>query len=277
MDVSVIIPCYNSGQYLADALQSVKSSAGLQHHTYETIVVDDGSTDQQTIALLQQVQQQGIIVVHQENKGPAGARNTGVKNAKGKYLLFLDSDNKIRPTFMARGIQIFHGTDADIIYGKPAFFGASDKPRFKTGPFDLESILVINHIDMCSMIRKTTFDMLGGFDEDRGLIAFEDWDLWIRAGGAGCNFQFINEVMFDYRITNHSLLDERNNEDNYNRVVKILTRKHAQLFIDTYRKIGIGYSIYRKDADRPFRTFLKHLYYKYGYKMFNIHTLKNRG
>ncbi len=276
MDVSVIIPCYNSGQYLIDALQSVVASKNIPHNSYEVIIVDDGSTDKATIDLLASLKPDEYTVLHQENKGPGGARNTGVRAAKGKYILFLDSDNKIRRNFIANGVQLLNNTNADIVYGKPAFFGSTTAPRFKTGPFELESILVTNHIDICSMMRKKTFESIGGFDEDRKLIAFEDWDLWIRAGAAGCKFHFINEVMFDYRITNHSLLDEKNNRDNYEKVVAILYQKYNQLILDTYRKIGIGYSVYSRDAQQPFRTLLKNSYHKYFYRFFNIYSISKK-
>ncbi|PQJ10753.1 hypothetical protein CJD36_012340 [Flavipsychrobacter stenotrophus] len=271
MDVSVIIPCYNSGCYLGDALQSVAASKNLNGYQYEVIIVDDGSTDKDTLDMLNKLHD--CTVIHQDNKGPGAARNTGVNAAKGEFILFLDSDNKIRDGFMARGIGIFNSTTADIVYGKPAFFGATTTPRFKTGEFDMESILVMNHIDMCSMVRKSAFDELGGFDEDRKLIAFEDWDLWIRAGAAQKKFHFVDEVMFDYRITNHSLLDD---EDNHCKVVDILYTKHKNLVLDTFRKIGIGYSVYRKDEKRPFRTFFKNCYYKYLYRFINIHALAKR-
>jgi len=276
MYISVVIPCYNSGQYLDDALKSVIASHNINANDYEIIVVDDGSTDKQTLDMISEIDIYNCTVVHQENKGPGGARNTGVRLAKGKYVLFLDSDNKIRSNFMATAMRILNKTDADIVYGKPAFFGTTTKPRFETGEFAIESMLVTNHIDVCSMIRKSTFEAIGGFDEDRKLIAFEDWEMWIRAGAAGCKFHFVNEVMFDYRITNNSLLDEKNNTNNYEAVVAILYQKYGKLILDTYRKIGIGYSVYRRDEKRPFRTFFKNCYYNYFYRFVNIHTLYKR-
>lgn len=275
MDISVIIPCYNSGQYLGDALTSVAEQQ-IAPGTYEIIIVDDGSTEKETLDFLSRLSMEKYTVIHQENKGPGGARNTGVRMARGKYLLFLDSDNKIRKKFMSTAQHILESTDADIVYGKPAFFGATTLPRFKTWEFEMESMLVTNHIDVCSMMRKDKFEQLGGFDEDRRLIAFEDWELWIRAGAAGAKFHFIDEVMFDYRITNHSLLDERNDEANYQKVVELIYQKYRNLILETYKKIGVAYSVYKRDEQRPFRTFLKHLYYKYFYRMFNIHTLSNR-
>lgn len=276
MDVSVIIPCYNSGKYLGDALQSVAASQNPSGYTYEVIIVDDGSKCPETLEMLAGLNPTLYTVVHQENKGPGGARNTGVKIARGKYILFLDSDNKIRDKFIPIGIKLLETTDDDIVYGKPAFFGATTVPRFKTGEFNMESMLVTNHIDMCSMIRKTSFDAIGGFDEDRNLIAFEDWDLWIRAGAAGYKFHFVNEVLFDYRITNNSLLDEKNDEANHQKVVGILYQKYRDLILATYRKIGVAYSVYHKDRERPIRTFLKNMYYKYFYDMMHGYTLSKK-
>src|SRR4051812_30462131 len=97
--VSIIIPCYNSGKYLPEALDSI--SAYPDKGMYEVIIINDGSTDELTLSLLNNLQQNGEhIVLHQENKGPAAARNAGVKMAKAPYLLFLDSDNKIESNYI---------------------------------------------------------------------------------------------------------------------------------------------------------------------------------
>jgi len=272
MDVSIIIPYYNAGAYLQDALQSVAASVNTGGYSYEVIIINDGSTDKPSIDLLGQLDQQYYIILHQENQGPAAARNAGAKMAKGNNLLFLDSDNKIRKNFIDKALQMLNLGNADIVYGKPAFFGATTEQRFKTGEFNIESMLVVNHIDICSMIRKKVWEDLGGFDEDRRLIAFEDWDFWIRAGAAGYNFCFIDEVMFDYRITNNSLLDNKNKPENHQRVVDLLYEKHKELIFKSYRKVAPAYIVYNRDEKLPFRTFLKHVYYKYIRGIIDIHA-----
>lgn len=205
MDVSVIIPCYNSGAYLREALDSVVSAP--VRVSFEIIVVDDGSTDEPTIALLKQLEQEGITIIHQENKGPAAARNTGVRASTGKYLLFLDSDNKIVPAYMEKGVAAF-GADKrlGVVYGQPSFFGDTDKPRFTTGPFDAAKLLGENYIDMCAMVRRKLWEDTGGLDESRFLIGHEDWEFWISAMSRKWKFLFIEEILFNYRVLSDSLI-----------------------------------------------------------------------
>jgi glycosyltransferase involved in cell wall biosynthesis len=88
--VSVIIPCFNHGEFLPEAVASV---AAIERPDVELIVVDDGSTDERTCQEIDAIIAQGIKVVRQENKGVAAARNAGVLVAKGQYILPLDADN----------------------------------------------------------------------------------------------------------------------------------------------------------------------------------------
>ncbi len=102
--ISIIIPVYNSGNYLRETLESVRNYTGKS--IYEIIIVNDGSTDNDTLELLNQLQNEGYSIIDQENKGPAAARNNGVECSRGKYLLFLDSDNRIKPSYIDKGIGI---------------------------------------------------------------------------------------------------------------------------------------------------------------------------
>src|ERR1700753_4343673 len=110
MDLSIIIPCYNSGCYLYEALESIERSEDIASIRYEIIIVDDGSTDEATIKLLNDLNIANCPVLRQQNAGPAAARNTGVKVAKAPYLSFLDSDNHVRPGFINKGINLLNNT-----------------------------------------------------------------------------------------------------------------------------------------------------------------------
>ena len=101
--VSVIIPCYNQGHFLRQALESVDQAGSA---LLEVIIVNDGSTDEATNDYCRQLQAQGYHVVFQENKGLSGARNTGIGLARGDYILPLDADNKIRPGYITESISI---------------------------------------------------------------------------------------------------------------------------------------------------------------------------
>src|SRR4051812_30684422 len=114
--ISIVIPCYNSGQFLPDAIESVRSYNG--KHSYEIIIVDDGSTDEATLTLLEGLSVDSCVVLHQPNKGPAAARNTAIRHSKGEYILFLDSDNKIRPEYIDEGIKALENDKkAGVAYG----------------------------------------------------------------------------------------------------------------------------------------------------------------
>lgn len=93
--ISVIIPCFNDGKYIEEALASLQLERN--QGKLEVIIVNDGSTDGLTLDTLNRIRGRGISVIEQVNQGPAVARSTGIQQAAGDYILPLDSDNKIDP------------------------------------------------------------------------------------------------------------------------------------------------------------------------------------
>lgn len=260
--LSVIIPCYNSGQYLPDALASLKNYPDT--NVYEVIIVNDGSTDAVTLNLLTRLQQEEYHIIHQENKGPAAARNTGVKAAKGQYLLLLDGDNKVKPAYITKGIAILNGQpDVAIVHAKPAFFGDSITGRFETGKFEMLKMLAGNYIDTCALVRKNVWDALGGQDENPVIIGHEDWDFYIRAGAANYQFYYINEPLFDYRVLQTSLVTRVTTEAKTQALHQYLFTKHQALYTANYKKLYNWYYVYQEDQQQPFRSFIKYFYNKY--------------
>lgn len=261
--ISVIIPCFNSGQYLQEALDSVAAYTGPE--ACEVVIINDGSTDTGTLSLLSRLQADGYHVLHQENKGPAAARNTGIAAARGEYLLFLDSDNKLRPAFFEVGSHILRQQPhVGVVHGQAAFFGENGtQPRFRPRPFDIYSIMAHNYVDMCAMVRKAAWEQVGGLDENRLLIGHEDWDFWIRLHAAGWQFYFVDQVLFDYRIGSESLVVQATqHKDKHNQMQQYVYDKHWQLFAEAYRFLAEEYSTYQYDQRRPLRSFAKYLYSK---------------
>jgi glycosyltransferase involved in cell wall biosynthesis len=260
--VSIVIPCYNSGKYLPDALHSIEVYQNTP--ALQIIIVDDGSKDAETHRYLETLDHSCYKVIYQDNRGPAAARNTGVAVAESEFLLFLDSDNKIRPEYIDRGIEVLTAKpDVGVVYGNAEFFGKMLRPRFKSGPFDISTLLKGNYIDVCSMVRKKAFDDIGGFDESRILFGHEDWELWIRMFTKGWNFQYLNQTLFDYRVRENSLLMQKSEEDNLRGVLRYVYKKHIDLFITHYELLRYQYEFYNNDKNKPFRTFLKYFYHKY--------------
>ena len=102
--VSIVIPCYNHGAKVREALASVEQVRN--ENLLEVIVVDDGSSEAETTRILNEVEEAGYRVVSQPNRGPGAARNTGIRLAKGEFILPLDSDNRLRNVYLNEGVSL---------------------------------------------------------------------------------------------------------------------------------------------------------------------------
>tara|TARA_R110002124_G_scaffold267533_5_gene434803 strand:- start:790 stop:1596 length:807 start_codon:yes stop_codon:yes gene_type:complete len=204
--ISIIITCYNLGYYLEDAIASIKKHSPSEG--YEIILVNDGSTDKVTIQFVEKIEQQDkfIFVLNQPNMGLAKARNNGIKLAKGKYIIPLDADNKLRPEFIKQTIAILDSNhDIDVVHGDAQLFGNKNSV-WKGKPFEIAEMVLNNYIDACAGFRKSVWEESGGYDENMPVMGFEDWDLWLRMAVRGCRFQYVEEVFFDYRVRDNSML-----------------------------------------------------------------------
>jgi glycosyltransferase involved in cell wall biosynthesis len=255
--VSIIIPCFNSGKFIGEAMHSVDLCDSKE--MTEVIIVDDGSTDNDTLVLLQAYRQAGVTVLRQDNGGPAAARNLGIANAKGNYLFFLDSDNKIRKDYISNAVRYMEADNKiGVVYGRPAFFGDAEDIRFHSQAFDMSKILVDNYIDMCALVRKSMLDSIGNFDENRIIIGHEDWELWLRAGWAEWKFYFIDKVSFDYRVRNDSLITQVNGEYKIGLMKQYVYSKHWRIFLTNYVYLLEQNKYYQFDKKRPVRSLIKY-------------------
>lgn len=178
--VSVIIPTYNRADRVVAALESVLAQT---RQPDEVIVVDDGSTDNTSGRLA--TYRERICYVFQPNRGPAGARNTGIRHASGEVLAFLDSDDLWLPKKLERQLAVFahdpalcicHTNEIWIRNGKRV---NPMKKHQKYGGNIFEKALPLCIVSPSSvMMRRELLLDVGGFDES--LPACEDYDLWLR-------------------------------------------------------------------------------------------------
>jgi glycosyltransferase involved in cell wall biosynthesis len=237
--ISIIIPCYNHGAYLGEALQSIALYSGKS--VYEVIIVNDGSTDPYTINVLQQLTQEEYLIIHQENKGLATARNTAIEASRGEYILLLDCDNKIRPEYIDLGIEILDKhQEVGVVYGDACYFGEKSG-RWDVPEFDLSAMLLNNYIDACAVIRKSAWQDVGGFDANMPVMGCEDWDFWLSAFEKGWKLYHVNEIVFDYRVRTGSMAADTREGQNYNLLLDYLHKKHFTLlqlqYIENYRQL----------------------------------------
>ncbi len=204
--VSIIIPAYNQAQYVA---QTVDSALAQTYPNVEVIVVNDGSTDD-TAAILAGYRGR-IKCISQANRGLAGARNAGFSVARGEYLLFLDSDDIIPPTKIARHLEWFdQQPDVGVVYSGWQYIDSNGNPlpgetRLRQEGQMLSRLLLSKFycIPGAAVIKRQILEQAGLFDES--LRAEEDTDLWIRAAQAGCKFGYIDELLLHYRLHPASL------------------------------------------------------------------------
>ena len=176
--VSVVIPCFNHGEFVQEAVASVIDA---KRGDMELIVVDDGSTDQRTRREMDALSADGINVIRQGNKGLAGARNAGITASHGEYIFPLDADDRLRSGWIERGIQILNSEPrTGVVCGDAEFFGAK-AGRWPGGPFDLERLLQRNYIPVSALYRRSIWEQNGGYDGTMPVQGFEDWDLWLSA------------------------------------------------------------------------------------------------
>ncbi len=228
VDISVVIPCFNHGEYILDAIATVEASSKV---SYELIVINDGSTDLYTISVLDKLRDRGYHVVDLENQGLANARNHGIARAIGRYILPLDSDNKIRPDYMRKGIEILdESPEIGIVYGDVEFFDGSTGV-WSLPDFDLYRLMLGNYIDACAVFRKQVWQDCGGYDTNMpDKLGYEDWDFWLSAAEKGWQFWHIPEVMFDYRTRADSMVQTCKQPINQKRLVHYICAKHIDLY-----------------------------------------------
>ncbi len=196
--VSVIIPCYNHGQYIDEAVQSVLDQS---FQDFEIIVVNDGSTDEYTNKLLSDYIKPKTTVIKTEYKGLHSARNTAISAAKGEYILPLDADDKIGTKFLELAVNVLDKNKKVGIVGSnvEAFGDQSWKVETKA---DTKRILVDNFLVATSMFRRKDWEKAGGYKTNMK-YGWEDYDFWLTLLENGADIKIISE-WFYYRKVNSS-------------------------------------------------------------------------
>ena len=221
-DTTAIVACFNYGAYLREAVDSLLSQEGGAPHV---VVVDDGSTDPETLAVIDELPA-AVEVVRQENAGLAAARNAGFAHCRTPFVLFLDADDRLAPGALATMRQALErNPEASFAYGHHRFFGDWDAVvRFP--PYDPLRLLDRHMIGSTTLARREVLEDTGGFDADFG--TFEDWELWLHALAKGHRGVRIDAVTLEYRRHGDSMVDDARRA--YRRSRRLLREKHAGLY-----------------------------------------------
>jgi glycosyltransferase involved in cell wall biosynthesis len=231
VDLSVVIPCYDLGELLVEALASAeRSAAGRCETICEIIIVNDGSRQPRTLEVLGVLRDAGYRVLDQPNSGLAAARNRGVGEARGRIIIPLDADNRLLPGYPAAALRVF---DADrqvgVVYGDRLDFGLR-AGRTEVPELDLGTFLWANNIDACAAYRRKVWEDCGGYDA--GALVWEDWELWIAAAERGWRFHRLDEPTFEYRVRPDSMIALAQQEGLRPAVREHIYRKHRGLYAE---------------------------------------------
>lgn len=200
--VSVVIPCYGQAHLLATAIDSVLEQEGV---SVEAVVVDDGSPDDVAAVA---ARYPGVRYVRQRNQGLSGARNTGLRESTGEYVVFLDADDRLLPGALAAGLACFaEHPESAFVYGDFRYMSADGAPldRRERHPLDVDlygGMLIRNHIEMTSTVlfRRDILEREGAFDTS--LRSAEDYELLLRLSRRYPT-SFHRELVAEYRRYQH--------------------------------------------------------------------------
>ena len=200
--LSVVIPYYNLGKTLPETIDSIKET---EYKKYEIIIVNDGSTDQESIDVLKQYENdEKIRIINIKNKGLANARNVGAEAAKGEFVAFIDADDKIDKTFYPKAINILHQYDnVSYVYSWVQYFEGSTAvwPTFN---IHIPYLLCANMLAAYSVIRKNDF-LNFGKNRIKMEYGMEDYDGWVSLAEHGCLGVSIPEKLNLYRVRKDSM------------------------------------------------------------------------
>ena len=227
--VCVITPCYNDGQWLENCQQTVQAQT---YPHIEWIVVDDGSEDQQTLTALTRLETEGITLLRNSHGGPSAARNVGIAHASGQYILPLDCDDAIDPTYIEKAVAAMQeDVSRRVVYCRADFAG-EQSGEWALPDFEMGRFLADNIIFVTALFHRADWERAGGFSPDLP-DGLEDYDFWLRLAEQGAQFYRIPEVLFHYQIHNSSRTQSmRADREKLQRSYHEVFSRHKALYLE---------------------------------------------
>jgi glycosyltransferase involved in cell wall biosynthesis len=226
-ELSIVIPTCDDAHWVVEAIANAWHCADGRH---EVLVLDDGTRDPESLRILDRLRAAGQPILRQENQGLPAARNALIAQARGRYILPLDADNRLNRAFVQQALEVLR-TDptVGVVYGDRQLFG-SRRERLAVPEFNLHQMITGNDIDACAMFRRELWSDVGGYDP-RLRLGFEDWEFWLHAGKRGWTFRHLPIIALEYRVRPDSLVSRAASPEGFRQFRELLLRKHADLLI----------------------------------------------
>lgn len=191
--VSIVITCYNYADFVSEAIE------GALNQTYknkEILVMNDGSTDRSKSVI--EKYKGKVKIISRENKGIVYTRNEGLDKANGKYVLFLDADDRLADDYVMRVVTFIEKHNADVVYTDMQFFGEKST-RTDFPDFDIELLKTQNYIGPNTLFRKTAIGRQR-FDPRLEKLTHEDWDFYLGLALKGVKIMKMSGPVYNYRV-----------------------------------------------------------------------------
>jgi glycosyltransferase involved in cell wall biosynthesis len=219
--VAVVVPCYDDGETLGDAIASLE-----RQEDHELVVVDDGSSDPATLRVLDEVEQMGVRVVHQPNGGLSAARMRGVAETTARFVLPLDADDAIAPGAVAAlADALDRQPNAAMAWGDVEIWGEFDLPLRIGRRLDPWLVAHLNTLPVASLVRRSALLEVGGWQLRHG---YEDWDLWMSFAERGWSGAYVPAPALRYRRRSGRMLDDC--VPRHDELVAELRSRHPKLY-----------------------------------------------
>lgn len=249
-NVSVIIPCYNGKRYVAEAIESALSQG---HAPHEVVVVDDGSTDDSADVIRRYEQ---VTYVRQENQGISGARNTGVTNSSGRFLVFLDADDRLLPGALETGVTCMREhPDSAFVFGLCAMIDADGNPlpsdvvqskNYQEGACYALQLAARSLVPPgAALFSREAFEAAGRFDRKVGHA--QDYELYLRISRR-FPIHAHNQVVVEYR--RHGANASRGSAQELRAVLAILAMQEPH--VRGHRDLEAALALGRRRWERLF-------------------------
>lgn len=252
--ISVIMPCYNQAQYMADALQCLIDQ---DYPHWECIMVSDGSPDNtEEVAMYWMEKDNRFKYFYKDNSGVCDTRNYAVKHATGEYIVPLDGDDKLGPYYFSHAIETFKkDPEVRLIYSDTILFGDRNEEIINP-PFVFENMLTENQIHNSAIFRKDDFMASGGYNPNM-VYGIEDWDFYLSLLKPTYKVVKLDAFHYYYRIKAESRSVGVNTHKERNDAMLLqMFKNHVPLFLEYFNPIRdrIDAETYKKELRWHYNT-----------------------
>lgn len=223
--IDIVIPCYNIGHLLPEAIASIERSL---HGGFNLFIVNDGSTHPDTLDALRMLESKGYSIVHQGNQGLCRTLNNGIAMGSAPYVLVLSADDKLDPRFLHAASDILRSDKhTGVVYTNPKTFEARyDMPDIPD--FEPVRFLTDNFIVATALYKRELWEKAGGYDSN--IDGYEDWGMWVSCMAQGAGFHHLDEYLFHYRIRMGSKITTLGAPADRSRLTQYICAKYPEVY-----------------------------------------------